>query len=142
MTTYNEDGMTALRSEHGDVGETDMPCLSLALSDRLVLAKMVQSFLSAVRQKPLPASDQEAATCTAAFERLERLQQQLVSVEQGHTLVLRLDDLHALHGALMLFSVYLILETPKSERRDMIIEALWEMRSHLTQIHNNRFRLN
>jgi hypothetical protein len=125
--------MRELYDENVNAREVDIPCLSLALSDRLALAKMIRSFLSAMRQKPLPASDSEAAACTAAFERLERLQQQLA---------LHLDDLHALHGALMLFSVYLILETPKSERRDLIVDALWEMRDHLRQVERQRFHLN
>jgi hypothetical protein len=142
MTTHNEDGMRELHNEDVDAREADMPCLSLALSDRLALATMIRSFLLAMRQKPLPASDSETATCTAAFERLERLQKQLASDEHGRTLVLRLEDLYALHGALMLFSVYLILETPKSERRDLIVEALWEMRDHLRQVERQRFRLN
>ena len=105
----------------------------LTPDDLAALAGVIGNFLALMKQKPVPASEREAATCRAAFGRLERLQQRLAAVKQdgGGVLFLRLEDLLALDAALLLFSVFLVLEMPASARRELILEALWAVREHL-----------
>ncbi len=108
----------------------------LTRDDLADLASVIGTFLALMKQKPVPASEREAATCRAAFGQLERLQQRLAAVEEdgGGVLLLRLEDLVALDAALLLFSVFLVLEMPASERRELILDALWGVREHLAAL--------
>ena len=118
------------------------PFLSLASTDLEALAEMIRIFLAAMRQKPLPKSASDIALCQAAFDRLELLQQRLTSLEMAQALALRLEDLQSLEGALMLFSIFLCLEVPPSEKRATTLEALWQMREQLARLRRDRYHLN
>lgn len=120
----------------------DVPVLSLASSDLAALSEMLGKFLALMRRRVEHTSGYEAAACEAAFERLERLQQRLGEREEGRLLVLQLEELLSLDAALMLFSVFLYLEVSPSEWREMIIEALWQVREQLADMRRDRFHLN
>lgn len=117
------------------------PVLSLAPADLAGLAKMIGTFLAAMRQKSVPTSASDATLCQEAFERLEHLQQRLVS-QEGHLLALRLEDIQSLEAAVLLFSIYLHLEVPPSDRRTTILEGLWNIQDQLSHLRRNRFHLN
>jgi hypothetical protein len=127
---------------NANAAAVDVPVISLAASDRAALAEMIRAFLAAMRQKPVPTSASDAALCHDAFERLEHLQQRLASENEGHLLALRLEDIQSLEGALLLFSIFLHLEVPPSEKRATVLENLWAMRDQLAHLRRDRFHLN
>jgi hypothetical protein len=139
----NDGGAEMERSDEPfNMAFAEVPVLSLASSDLVAISEMIGKFLALMRRRVKSSSGHEAAECEVAFERLERLQQQLAEREEGRLLALRLEDLLSLDGALMLFTVFLYVEVPKSERREMIIEALWQMREQLADMRRDRFHLN
>jgi hypothetical protein len=103
----------------------------LAYLERFHLSLLEVAHISEVRlptvwriTHSLPTSEGEYA-----FDRLERLQQHVSLVTKGITLTQ--DDITSLEAALVLFSTFLYLKIPPSEKRARTLDALWEMREHL-----------
>jgi hypothetical protein len=95
------------------------------LEDMGGLADIIGAFIAAMRRR-IPVADEHQA----AFERLEQLHTRLAN-NKGNGMLLQ-DDFLSIDAALVLFSVFLYLEVPKSERRETVIDGLFQMREHLS----------
>jgi hypothetical protein len=109
-------------------GEAVIPFVPTTLDEIEGVADIIEAFLVVMRR--LPTSEEQER----AFEQLERVRQRFLT--EGKRALL-LDDILTLDAALLLFLTLLSLKVAPSTKREIVIESLWQMRSHLSVLRSD-----
>lgn len=104
----------------------DEEMMPVTLDDMEGVRVLLRVFLDAMQRRLPPSQEQQAA-----FDLLECLYRRLG--QEGKNALL-MEDILLLDAALMLFSIFLMLEVPRSERREIALDGLWEMRGQLSML--------